>query len=107
MTPGEIVASVDASTSAAAAAPASPPAARRLPAQGPKPTYLCVNADESEPAPSRTARSCCETRTLLIEGCLIDELRDRRHPAFIYIRGEYRDRFEMLRRRSSRPASAG
>jgi NADH-quinone oxidoreductase subunit F len=28
-----------------------------------KPTYLCVNADESEPGRSRTARSCSATRT--------------------------------------------
>ncbi len=28
-----------------------------------RPHYLLVNADESEPAPARTARSCATTRT--------------------------------------------
>ena len=33
------------------------------PEQLPKPHYLVINADESEPGRSRTARSCCASRS--------------------------------------------
>jgi NADH-quinone oxidoreductase subunit F len=61
-----------------------------VPRNSPKPKYIVVNADESEPG-------TCKDRLLmeydphqLIEGCLIAGLAVDAHKGWIYIRGEYR-----------------
>jgi NADH-quinone oxidoreductase subunit F len=61
-----------------------------VPRNSPKPKYIVVNADESEPG-------TCKDRLLmeydphqLIEGCLIAGLSVDAHKGWIYIRGEYR-----------------
>jgi len=61
-----------------------------VPRTSPKPKYIVVNADESEPG-------TCKDRLLmeydphqLIEGCLIAGLSVDAHAGYIYIRGEYR-----------------
>ena len=61
-----------------------------VPRQSPKPKYIMVNADESEPG-------TCKDRLLmeydphqLIEGILIASLAVGAHQGYIYIRGEYR-----------------
>jgi NADH-quinone oxidoreductase subunit F len=60
------------------------------PAKDPRPRYLAVNADESEPG-------TCKDRVLmekdphgLIEGCLIAAYAMRMQAVYIYVRGEYR-----------------
>src|SRR5258706_10669304 len=61
-----------------------------VPRTSPKPKYIVVNADESEPG-------TCKDRVLiendphqLIEGVLIAGLAVDAHAGYIYIRGEYR-----------------
>ena len=61
-----------------------------VPRTSPKPKYIVVNGDESEPG-------TCKDRVLiendphqLIEGCLIAGLAVDSHAGYVYIRGEYR-----------------
>ena len=86
-------------TSAAAAAPASRWArrrasSRRAPAS---PTYLVVNADESEPGTFKDREIMFRVPHRLIEGCLITAHAIESKNVFIYIRGEYLHEFEVLR----------
>ena len=67
-----------------------------VPRTSPKPKYIVVNADESEPG-------TCKDRLLmeydphsLIEGCLIAGLAVDAHKGWIYIRGEYRYLIEIM-----------
>jgi NADH-quinone oxidoreductase subunit F len=69
-----------------------------LPRNSPKPKYIVVNADESEPG-------TCKDRLLmeydphqLIEGVLIAALAMDAHKGYIYIRGEYRYLIEHMNR---------
>jgi NADH-quinone oxidoreductase subunit F len=63
-----------------------------------KPTYLCVNADESEPGTFKDREIMLRNPHLLIEGCLITAHGIESRSVFIYLRGEYLDVFEVLRR---------
>src|ERR1700687_3703414 len=67
-----------------------------VPRTSPKPKYVIVNADESEPG-------TCKDRVLiendphqLIEGCLIAGLAVDAHKGYIYIRGEYRYLIDIM-----------
>src|SRR3954453_5548173 len=67
-----------------------------VPRSSPKPKYIVVNADESEPG-------TCKDRVLiendphqLIEGVLISGLAVDAHAGYIYIRGEYRYLIEVM-----------
>lgn len=69
-----------------------------VPRNSPKPKYIVVNADESEPG-------TCKDRLLmeydphqLIEGMLIAGLAVDAHVGYIYVRGEYRYLIEILDR---------
>lgn len=69
-----------------------------VPRQSPKPKYIVVNADESEPG-------TCKDRVLmendphqLIEGCLIAALAVGAKRGYIYVRGEYRYLIHILDR---------
>jgi len=69
-----------------------------VPRTSPKPKYIVVNADESEPG-------TCKDRLLmefdphqLIEGMLIAGLAVDAHAGYIYVRGEYRYLIEILDR---------
>ncbi len=67
-----------------------------VPRTSPKPKYIVVNADESEPG-------TCKDRVLiendphqLIEGVLIAGLAVDAHAGYIYIRGEYRYLIDIM-----------
>jgi NADH-quinone oxidoreductase subunit F len=62
-----------------------------------KPAYLCVNADESEPGTFKDREIMLRNPHALIEGVLIMSYGIGATSAFIYIRGEYRAEFEVLR----------
>jgi NADH-quinone oxidoreductase subunit F len=69
-----------------------------VPRTSPKPKYIVVNADESEPG-------TCKDRVLiendphqLIEGMLIAGLAVDAHAGYIYVRGEYRYLIDILDR---------
>ncbi|MDQ2898949.1 MAG: NADH-quinone oxidoreductase subunit NuoF [Acidobacteriota bacterium] len=69
-----------------------------LPRNSPKPKYIMVNADESEPG-------TCKDRLLmeydphsLIEGVLISAIAAGSHTGYVYIRGEYRYLIDIMDR---------
>jgi NADH-quinone oxidoreductase subunit F len=62
-----------------------------------KPTYLVVNADESEPGTFKDREIMFAAPHRLIEGCLITAHAIECDRVFIYIRGEYLKEFEVLR----------
>jgi NADH-quinone oxidoreductase subunit F len=62
-----------------------------------KPTYLVVNADESEPGTFKDREVMFRVPHRLIEGCLITAHGIESKNVFIYIRGEYLHEFEILR----------
>ncbi len=59
-----------------------------LPPTSPKPRYLCVNADESEPGTFKDRMIMEVCPHLLVEGTIISSYATKVHHAFIYIRGE-------------------
>ena len=63
-----------------------------------KPTYLVVNADESEPGTFKDREIMFTVPHRLIEGCLITAHAIGCDRVFIYIRGEYLHEFEVIRR---------
>jgi NADH-quinone oxidoreductase subunit F len=68
-----------------------------IPRDSPKPTYLTVNADESEPGTFKDREIMLRVPHRLIEGCLITAHAIRSKNVFIYIRGEYLTEFEIIR----------
>ena len=77
------------------------------PKQNPKPRFLAVNADESEPG-------TCKDRVLmekdphgLIEGVLIACYAMRAQAAYIYVRGEYRTSYDSLAKALDAARDAG
>ena len=67
------------------------------PDQSPKPIYLVVNADESEPGTFKDREIMLRVPHRLLEGCLITAHAIGAKLVFIYIRGEYLAEFEVLR----------
>src|SRR5487761_2364756 len=59
-----------------------------LPKESPKPRYLCVNGDESEPGTFKDRMIMEVNPHLLVEGVIISAYATKVHQAFIYIRGE-------------------
>jgi NADH-quinone oxidoreductase subunit F len=62
-----------------------------------KPTYLVVNADESEPGTFKDREIMQRIPHRLLEGCLITAHGIGSQHVFIYIRGEYLAEFEIVR----------
>jgi NADH-quinone oxidoreductase subunit F len=61
-----------------------------------RPTYLVVNADESEPGAFKDRQVMAQVPHRLIEGCLISAHAIESKHVFIYIRGEYLTEYEIL-----------
>ncbi len=59
-----------------------------LPPTSPKPRYLCVNCDESEPGTFKDRMLMERNPHQLVEGVILTAYATRVHQAFIYIRGE-------------------
>jgi NADH-quinone oxidoreductase subunit F len=62
-----------------------------------RPSYLVVNADESEPGTCKDREILRHDPHTLVEGCLIASFAMNAHIAFVYIRGEFireRERFQ-------------
>ena len=62
-----------------------------------RPTYLVVNADESEPGTFKDREIMFSVPFRLIEGCLVTAHAIGSDRVFVYIRGEYLREFEILR----------
>jgi NADH-quinone oxidoreductase subunit F len=67
------------------------------PEQLPKPHYLVVNADESEPGSFKDREIMERVPFRFIEGCLIAAYANQAAHVYIYIRGEYDRPYEVLR----------
>jgi len=65
---------------------------------GARPTYLVINADESEPGAFKDRQIMGRNPHLLVEGCLIAAQAIVSRSVFIYIRGEYLSEYEVLQR---------
>ncbi len=63
----------------------------------PKPHYLVVNADESEPGTFKDREIMLRVPFRFLEGCLIAAHAIQSRHVFVYIRGEYEQEFEVLR----------
>jgi NADH-quinone oxidoreductase subunit F len=66
--------------------------------KSPKPKYLVVNADESEPGAFKDREVMARVPHRLLEGCLIAAHAIESKDVFIYIRGEYLTEYEILQR---------
>jgi NADH-quinone oxidoreductase subunit F len=64
--------------------------------QLPKPHYLVVNADESEPGSFKDNEILSRVPHRFIEGCLITAYAVESKAVFVYIRGEYTGPYEVL-----------
>jgi NADH-quinone oxidoreductase subunit F len=67
-----------------------------VPRTSPKPKYVVVNADESEPGTCKDRLLIENDPHQLIEGVLIAGLAVDAHAGYIYIRGEYRYLIEIM-----------
>jgi NADH-quinone oxidoreductase subunit F len=72
-----------------------------------KPTYLVVNADESEPGAFKDRQVMAQAPHRLFEGCLIAAHAIGCKQVFIYIRGEYLTEYEILARAAQEAQDAG
>src|SRR5438067_6914558 len=73
----------------------------------PKPKYLVVNADESEPGAFKDREVMARVPHRLIEGSLIAARAIESTDVFIYIRGEYLAEYEILARAVEDARDAG
>lgn len=60
-----------------------------MPMNDPRPSFVAVNCDESEPGTFKDRQIISKDPHLLIEGIIITCYAVKAHDAFIYIRGEY------------------
>jgi len=72
-----------------------------------RPTYLVVNADESEPGAFKDREVVAKAPQRLIEGCLISAHAIESRHVFIYIRGEYLTEYEILQAAVDEARAAG
>ncbi len=72
-----------------------------------RPTYLVVNADESEPGAFKDRQVMAQVPHRLIEGCLISAHAIESRHVFIYIRGEYLTEYEILQAAVDEARAAG
>ena len=77
-----------------------------LPNNG-RPRYLVCNCDEAEPGTFKDHMLLEETPHQIIEGILIGSYAIGCHHAFIYIRGEFQDGFEIMRDAVAQARAAG
>ncbi|MBX9862277.1 MAG: NADH-quinone oxidoreductase subunit NuoF [Hyphomicrobium sp.] len=69
-----------------------------MPKADPRPSYLVINADESEPGSCKDREIMRNDPHLLIEGALLAAFAMRAHTCYIYIRGEFIRERERLQR---------
>jgi NADH-quinone oxidoreductase subunit F len=75
--------------------------------RGARPSYLVINADESEPGAFKDREIMRRAPHRLIEGCLITARAILSKQVFIYIRGEYLTEYEVLQRAVGDARAAG
>jgi NADH-quinone oxidoreductase subunit F len=60
-----------------------------MPKNDPRPSYLVINADESEPGSCKDREIMRHDPHLLVEGALLASFAMKAHTCFIYVRGEF------------------
>jgi NADH-quinone oxidoreductase subunit F len=60
-----------------------------MPKNDPRPSYLVINADESEPGSCKDREIMRHDPHLLIEGALLASFAMRAHACYVYVRGEF------------------
>lgn len=78
-----------------------------MPKNSPLPSYLVINADESEPGTCKDREILRNEPHKLVEGALIAGFAIRAVAAYIYIRGEYYDEAVILQKAIDEAYSAG
>ncbi len=78
-----------------------------IPKDSPKPTYLVVNADESEPGTCKDIPLMMATPHTLVEGVIISSYAIGARQAFIYVRGEVLHVIRRLRAAVDEAYAAG
>jgi len=78
-----------------------------IPADSPKPSYLVVNADESEPGTCKDIPLMMATPHTLVEGVIIASYAIKAKHAFIYVRGEVLHVIRRLRAAVAEAYQAG
>jgi NADH-quinone oxidoreductase subunit F len=73
----------------------------------PRPKYLVVNADESEPGAFKDREVMARAPHRLVEGCLIAAHAIESRDVFIYIRGEYLAEYEIVQAAVDEAREAG
>jgi NADH-quinone oxidoreductase subunit F len=67
-----------------------------MPKDDPRPSYLVINADESEPGSCKDREIMRHDPHLLIEGALLASFAMRAHTSYVYVRGEFMREQERL-----------
>lgn len=78
-----------------------------MPKDHPKPSYLVVNADESEPGTCKDRDILRHDPHKLIEGCLIAACAIGAHTCYIYVRGEFYNEASNLQQAIDEAYKAG
>ncbi|MHB1847343.1 MAG: hypothetical protein ACYCWW_21170, partial [Deltaproteobacteria bacterium] len=78
-----------------------------IPKDNPKPRYLCVNADESEPGTFKDRYILDNDPHSLIEGSAIAAYAIGAHKAYVYVRGEFKRQAERLEQAIQEAVAAG
>jgi NADH-quinone oxidoreductase subunit F len=78
-----------------------------MPKESPHPTYLIVNADESEPGTCKDRDIIRNDPHKLVEGCLLAAAGMGAHHCYIYIRGEFYNEAQRLQAAIDEAYAAG
>lgn len=78
-----------------------------MPKEHPKPSYLVVNADESEPGTCKDRDILRHEPHKLLEGCLLASFAINAHTCYIYIRGEFYNEASNVQRAIDEAYDAG
>jgi NADH-quinone oxidoreductase subunit F len=78
-----------------------------MPKSDPRPSYLVVNADESEPGSCKDREILRHDPHTLVEGCLVASFAMRAHACYVYFRGEYIREREAFERAVAEAYDAG
>jgi NADH-quinone oxidoreductase subunit F len=78
-----------------------------IPRESPKPKYVVVNADESEPGAFKDRQVMDEVPHRLIEGCLIAAHAIESKDVYIFVRGEYLAEYETVQAAVDEAEAAG
>ncbi|MHC3995791.1 NADH-quinone oxidoreductase subunit NuoF [Thiomicrolovo sp. ZZH C-3] len=109
MGPEAIVARVDASGLRGKGGGGAPAGSKwkLMPREDPRPSYLAVNCDESEPGTFKDRQIISKDPHLLIEGIILTCFAIGAHHGYIYIRGEYAPFQKILQRAVDEAYAAG